>query len=80
MTANAAAPPVCHRRFAAALYNFVSVDNAARWGQFIIDAAGFVRHVEICRCRINANADDLVRLVRGIANDGIVNSRRKNDD
>lgn len=53
----------------AAQYNLVSEDGAARWGQFIIDAAGLVRQVEICRCRIAANADELVRFVRGIAND-----------
>ena len=56
----------------AAQYNLVSADNAARWGQFIIDAAGLVRLVETCRCRIDANADELVRFVRGI-NDDIEN-------
>ena len=68
----------------AALYHLVSVDNAARWGQFIIDAAGLVRQVEICRCHIDANADELVRFVRGIANDVIENcnqfEEKKNDD
>ncbi len=42
---------------------------ARRWGQFIIDAAGIVQQVEICRCRIAANGDELVRFVRAIAND-----------
>lgn len=54
----------------AALYDLVTKDGAARWGQFIIDAAGIVRQVETCRCHIAANADELVRFVGAIAHDG----------
>ena len=57
--------------YLAALYDLVSEDGAVRWGQFIIDAAGLVRQVEICRCRIAANADELVRFASGITNEVI---------
>jgi alkyl hydroperoxide reductase subunit AhpC len=64
----------------AALYDLVSQEGAACWGQFIIDSAGIVRQVETCRCHIAANADELVRFVRDIANDNIEDHKHFEED
>lgn len=51
----------------AAMYDLVSPDGKLRWGQFIIDAAAVVRQVQICRCHVPPDADELVRYARAIS-------------
>jgi hypothetical protein len=53
--------------YLAALYDLVAADGTARWGQFIIDGAAVVRQVQVCRCHVPPDADELVRYARAIS-------------
>jgi hypothetical protein len=53
--------------YLAALYDLVSADGTALWGQFLIDGAAVVRQVQVSRCHVPPDADELVRCGRAIA-------------
>jgi alkyl hydroperoxide reductase subunit AhpC len=50
----------------AALYDLVSADGTARWGQFLLDGAAVVRQAQVCRCHVPPDADELVRYAMAI--------------
>lgn len=53
--------------YLAALYDLVTADGTALWGQFIIDGAAVVRQAQVCRCHIPPDADELVRSAQAIS-------------
>jgi hypothetical protein len=50
----------------AGLYGLVLPDGTTLWGQFIVDDAGIVRHVDAGCCRVPVDVGEIVRHVRSV--------------